>query len=199
MTQIGADIVVGNDKGLALEQPASEILRELRELREQRENPYRYEKIIRERFLLTYKRDKLHNASDQECRMIDRANMKVHGGDVLADAELYEDWGRRDYDVFKKLYGLKPKDIGKIRGYEAIDILNQHATHVAAGNRDCTPEFEELFQKFLERLEAAEYPDDFLSDEACKDLAVARVRASYWDFLRCFKTEIMYHGRQNGS
>ncbi|KAB8239187.1 uncharacterized protein BDW43DRAFT_306071 [Aspergillus alliaceus] len=104
---LGADIVVGNDKGLALAQTASEaieILRELRQLREQRENLNRYEKIARERFLLTYKRDKLHNASDNECRMIERANIKVHGGDALADAELYDDYGRRDYTPkFEKL------------------------------------------------------------------------------------------------
>ncbi|KAE8395753.1 hypothetical protein BDV23DRAFT_178327 [Aspergillus alliaceus] len=156
---IGADIVVGNDKGLALSQTASEaseILRELRQLREQRENLNRYEKIARERFLLTYKRDKLHNASDNECRMIERANIKVHGGGALADAELYDDYGRRDYDIFKKLYGLNPKDIGKnIRCYDTIDILNQHATHVAADSRDYTPKFEKLLQKFLEKIEAA--------------------------------------------
>ncbi|KOC13437.1 hypothetical protein AFLA70_35g004551 [Aspergillus flavus AF70] len=128
--------------------------------------------------------------------MIKAVNKKACEGEALVDAELYRDWGRRDYDVYKKLYGVHPKDIAKYYVSQGMDIIDEHATYVAADDRECSPKFEELFQKYLRDLEAAEYPHDFLFEEACQDPAVARVRDSYWEFLFSRETEVRWHGHR---
>ncbi|KAB8215587.1 hypothetical protein BDV33DRAFT_208204 [Aspergillus novoparasiticus] len=211
MIRDGDDVVVGNNEGFTLTREMrrrDEELREaqeqrrrideqLQELKEQRERPHWFAKMVRQRFLLTYKRDKLHTASDEDCDLIRKVNKRVHGGDALADAELYGDWGRRDYDVYKKLYGVHPKELGKFCIGSALHVMDEHATHVAADDRECSPKFEELFQKFLHKLKAAKYPDnfvDFLYDESCKDPAVAQVRHSYYEFFNSVATEVRYHG-----
>ncbi|KAE8335812.1 hypothetical protein BDV24DRAFT_168889 [Aspergillus arachidicola] len=192
MIRDGDDAFVGNNEGFTLTRELRRRDEELQELKEQRERPHWFAKMVRQCFLLTYKRGKLHTASDEDCDMIRKVNEKVHGGDALADAELYGNWGRRDYDVYKKLYGVHPKDIAKY----CMDIIDEHATFVAADDRECSPKLEELFQKYLRDLEAAEYPHDFLFEEACQDPAVARVRGSYWEFLRSRETEVRWHGHR---
>lgn len=49
-----------------------------------------YEMIIRKRFLLVYKSDKLHVASDRDSDMTKRTNINFYRGDASADTELYE-------------------------------------------------------------------------------------------------------------
>ncbi|KAB8278743.1 hypothetical protein BDV30DRAFT_233700 [Aspergillus minisclerotigenes] len=196
VTRDGGRVVVGNNEGIILTREMRRRDEELQQLKEQVERPYWFEKMVRQRFLLTYKRDKLHTASDEDCGMNRRVNKKARKGDALADAELYGDWRRRDYDVYKKLYGVHPKDIGKYYVSQGMDIMDETATYVAADDREGPPKFEELFQKYLRDLEAAEYLHDFLFEEACQYPAVARVRDSYWEFLFSRETEVRWHGHR---
>ena len=66
-------------------------------------------KLLRNRFISTFKRDKLAGATEADRRIIAEGNGWAHGGDAIADAELYQGLaGRRDYNAFKKLYGMHP-------------------------------------------------------------------------------------------
>lgn len=72
-------------------------------------------KLLRNRFISTYKRDKLENATDSDRKIIGVGNLWAHGGDAVVDAQLYQDRsGRCDFSVFKKLYGLLPETVQRI-------------------------------------------------------------------------------------
>ena len=63
---------------------------------------------MRDRFLSTYKRDKLlKQLNDYDLDCISAGNRTAHGGNAKYDATLY-DSGRTDYSVYKELYGLHP-------------------------------------------------------------------------------------------
>jgi hypothetical protein len=69
-------------------------------------------KLLRNRFISTFKRDKLGNATDRDRKIIEVGNSWAHGGDAVVDAQLYQDGnGRRDFLDFKKLYGLLPETV----------------------------------------------------------------------------------------
>ena len=64
---------------------------------------------IRNRFLSTYKRDKLGTATDDDYKLIRAGSAWAHEGDAVRDAELYDViGGRADTGVYRKLYGLDP-------------------------------------------------------------------------------------------
>ena len=71
-------------------------------------------KLLRNRFISKFKRDKLANATEADRRII--AEGSPHGGDAIADAELYHQGmtGRRDFQAFKKLYGMDPSIVLRI-------------------------------------------------------------------------------------
>jgi hypothetical protein len=72
-------------------------------------------KLLRKRFISTYKRDKFENATDSDRKIIGVGNLWAHGGDAVVDAQLYQDLsGRRDFSVFTKLYGLLPETVQRI-------------------------------------------------------------------------------------
>ena len=72
-------------------------------------------KLLRNRFISTFKRDKLANATEADRRIIAEGSGWVHGGDAIVDAELYQGMaGRRDFQVFKKLYGMDPSIVLRI-------------------------------------------------------------------------------------
>ena len=65
--------------------------------------------LFRNRFLSTYKRKVLKNATPHDHDMINRGSSVAHGGDCRRDAELYgQPGGRRDGDVYRDLYGVSP-------------------------------------------------------------------------------------------
>ena len=67
--------------------------------------------VLRNRFMSTFKRDKLGNATEADFRLISEGNHWAHGGDAIADAILYEGQRpRRSQDVltYERLYGLDP-------------------------------------------------------------------------------------------
>lgn len=78
-------------------------------------------KLLRNRFISTFKRDKLANATEVDRRIIAEGNGWAHGGDAIVDAELYQGMGgRRDPIAFKKLYGMSPGDVRMISGFFTI-------------------------------------------------------------------------------
>ena len=78
-------------------------------------------KLLRARFISTYKRDKLKIESPEDKGVITDGNNWAHGGDIVVDAQLYEGIrGRRDVMVFEKLYGLHPGDVHYISEFFGI-------------------------------------------------------------------------------
>jgi len=82
-------------------------------------------KALRNRFISTYKRDVLINQTETDRRILAAGITLTDEGDAVGDALLYQLVGpgaRRDYFVFKKLYGLDPgvlrllseRDVAKI-------------------------------------------------------------------------------------
>ncbi|KAG0129176.1 hypothetical protein HOY82DRAFT_465121, partial [Tuber indicum] len=81
------------------------------------------------RFMSSFKHNKLHSAVDCDHKIIRDGNATAHGGNTEADAMLYcGPAGRRDVKTFEHLYGLLPEMVLKIRHAETIDLLNKHAT-----------------------------------------------------------------------
>ena len=68
-----------------------------------------------------FKRDILKTVIDVEKEIIRGGNLRVHGGDVIMDAQLYEGpGGRRDMGAYKKLYGFRPLWVLTISEFFAV-------------------------------------------------------------------------------
>lgn len=66
-------------------------------------------KLVRGRFISTYKRDVLKTATDADRDIIPGGNMWAHNGGAIVDAELYDGpGGRQDVSAYRKLYGFDP-------------------------------------------------------------------------------------------
>ena len=73
-------------------------------------------RFLRNRFLSTFKRDKLGTATKFDLSIIAGGKSVPDGGDAATDAMLYQGTrGRRDTVTFRKLYGLEPETVLKIR------------------------------------------------------------------------------------
>ncbi|KAL1984359.1 hypothetical protein VTN96DRAFT_9220 [Rasamsonia emersonii] len=68
---------------------------------------------VRRRTLDVYRRDILKCATTATKRRTRHGNQTVHGGDAVADADLYITRNRRDNDVFEKLYGLEVSKVSE--------------------------------------------------------------------------------------
>jgi len=74
-------------------------------------------KLLRNRFISTFKRDKLGNATEADKKIIAEGNGWAHGGDAVVDAQLYKSEtreGRRDFYAYNKLYGIHPLTVSVI-------------------------------------------------------------------------------------
>ncbi|RPA91450.1 hypothetical protein L873DRAFT_1714216 [Choiromyces venosus 120613-1] len=137
---------------------------------------------VRNRFISTFKRDKLNNATESDIGSIQEGNIMAHEGDAAVDALLYEGLnGRRDPSAFKELYGMHPADVVKIRHKETIKILNIHAGVRADSHKTGTDEFYQRFAEFVQLFEGSGCDESYLTaGSQCAD--VARV---YWSILDC--------------
>jgi hypothetical protein len=71
--------------------------------------------ILRNRFLSTFKRDKLKNATPADIRLIADGKVWAHKGNASRDADLYQSvGGRTDFSTYKALYGLHPAVVREI-------------------------------------------------------------------------------------
>lgn len=72
-------------------------------------------RLLRNRFIGTFKRDKLGDMTPSNRRIIAKGNSWAHGGDAVADAQLYKGTAKRsDPGDFEKLYGLPPKVVANL-------------------------------------------------------------------------------------
>jgi flagellar capping protein FliD len=71
--------------------------------------------VVRNRFLDSFKKNRLNIKSKQLKDKIISMNKTIHSADATTDALLYIDGSRRDVDVFKCLYGLSPLEVMKFR------------------------------------------------------------------------------------
>jgi hypothetical protein len=63
-------------------------------------------RLLRNRFISTFKRDKLNTATEADKKLIAGGNAWAHGGDAVVDSMLYQTKERTDYAAYKRLYGL---------------------------------------------------------------------------------------------
>jgi hypothetical protein len=133
---INNDIFVGNTQGLMHarqsrerdmfesrlsrnEQEMAEVKRELSSAKHELisaksriiniEESLGYYKVLRNRFISTFKRDKLFNATLADQCLIGDGNVWAHEGNASRDAELYDSvGGRTDVAIYETLYGLHP-------------------------------------------------------------------------------------------
>ena len=108
------DISGLHKKNAAQEQDISSLTDEVARLREEMEvlkmGAEGFDGV-RDRFISTYKRDVLDNADQHDRRVITKANVVVHSGDVLMDARIYKKRIRRDDETFESLYGLGWREV----------------------------------------------------------------------------------------
>ncbi|RPA92051.1 hypothetical protein L873DRAFT_1818402 [Choiromyces venosus 120613-1] len=137
---------------------------------------------VRNRFISTFKRDKLNNATESDIYIIQEGNTMAHEGDAAVDALLYEGLnGRRDPSAFKELYGMHPADVVKIRHKETIHILSIHAGVRADSRKTGTDEFYRRFAEFVQLFEGSGCDESYLTaGSQCADVARA-----YWSILDC--------------
>lgn len=68
--------------------------------------------ILRNRFISAYKRDELDSKEISDKTAVEKGNEKVHSGDAVLDAHLFQPGGSRDdVDAYKSLYGLTPSEV----------------------------------------------------------------------------------------
>ncbi|RPA94596.1 hypothetical protein L873DRAFT_1814133 [Choiromyces venosus 120613-1] len=136
---------------------------------------------VRNRFISTFKRDKLDGVTQSDIDIIREGNITAHGGDAVVDALLYEGVeGRHDTYVFKELYGMHPSDVKKITHKETLDILNLHAGVRVDNDKTGTDEFYDKFAEFIKAFEWSDPNVNYLIAESTN-----ATRAAYWSLLKC--------------
>ncbi|RPB04313.1 hypothetical protein L873DRAFT_1667159 [Choiromyces venosus 120613-1] len=133
------------------------------------------------RFISTFKRDKLDDVTQSDLDIIRESSITVHGGDAAVDALLYEGVeGRYDTYTFEELYGMHPADVKKIMHKETIDILNLHAGVRADNDITGTDEFYKRFAEFIQAFKRSDPKVNYLIGESTNV-----TRAAYWSLLKC--------------
>ncbi|CUS09928.1 unnamed protein product [Tuber aestivum] len=92
-------------------------------------------KLVRNRFISTFKCDKLNIEASSDTQILQEGNVTAIGGDAVIDATLYKSGVRRDPSTFENLYGLDPLRILKFKSEATIAILNTHAAIVSSQSR----------------------------------------------------------------
>ena len=96
---------------------------------------------VRNRFISTFKRDKLKTANPSDYEIIWEGNLAAHGGDAILDAALYISLNKRsDIDTFEKLYGLTPVQVSRISEHQLSPSLKYRLANLfRAGINYCGP------------------------------------------------------------
>jgi len=98
-------MVQGNTRITVLEEQVAKLNESVTTLRESGKDY----KMIRSRFVSTFKRDKLNKEDPADTKIIRGGNVAMHGGDVVVDALLFDGiGGRQDFYAFEALYGMHP-------------------------------------------------------------------------------------------
>ena len=157
--------------------------------------------ILRNRFISTFKRDKLGNATETDRNIIAAGNASAHGGDAVVDASLYSNTGRREIVAYMQLYGIHPSVVLAISEFfailknakancsdhsQTINVLNTHAGIAASKYKTGSVKFYALFKEFVKLFE--ESGERF--DVGYLDGNATDVTRAYWAFLNCIKDEV---------
>ncbi|KAA8895182.1 hypothetical protein FN846DRAFT_912061 [Sphaerosporella brunnea] len=144
-------------------------------------------KLLRNRFISTFKRDKLASATEADRRIIGEGNAWAHGGDAVVDALLYTGTGgRRDFKAFEKLYGFPPETVQRISHQPTIDVMNTHAAVIASKQKTGSDNFYTLFAEFVKLFKQSGegYEEGYLDGDPTD------VTRAYWAFVNCIKDEV---------
>ncbi|PUU76827.1 hypothetical protein B9Z19DRAFT_1129131 [Tuber borchii] len=143
----------------------------------------------RNRFLSTFKKDKLGTATGDDWKIIAQGSFKPEAGDAATDALLYEGiMSRRDFTTFQKLYGLHPDTVRRISHLETLAVLSTHARVLASHKRTGSPRFYNLFNEFIRLFTESGmgYDVSYLVGDRTE------VTNAYWEFVTCVKTEVTW-------
>ncbi|KAG0133441.1 hypothetical protein HOY82DRAFT_482829 [Tuber indicum] len=96
---------------------------------------------VRNRFISTFRRDRLNDATDEDYNIIGEANGWVHDGDAKADCRLYSGYRLCCHPkTFEKLYGLLPETVEMIgETYSSMAIIG-HANMGRPSPNNCNLE-----------------------------------------------------------
>ncbi|KAG0640066.1 hypothetical protein HOY80DRAFT_920646 [Tuber brumale] len=142
---------------------------------------------LRNRFISTFKRDKLHSDTPTDRETIREGNESAHGGDGISDAKLYTAQGmRQDHEVFEELYGLSPENLARIKNKKMIFALNMHATVRASKFKIATETYYRCFEKFVQQLKVTgNGPCGHHSNGTDSQLTTAD-----WEFIHASATQV---------
>ncbi|PUU80230.1 hypothetical protein B9Z19DRAFT_1021720 [Tuber borchii] len=141
--------------------------------------------FVRHRFLVFYKRQN-QTLDDFDRGCIDKGNGIAHAGDARADAQLYRGPEcRKDFNIYKQLYGFHPDIVLRIDHSPTLALLNLHATIKSDTRRVASEKFYALFAVFIARFEASNFDPTYLD---CADENL--VTLAYSEFCGCIKDEV---------
>lgn len=143
---------------------------------------------MRNRFLTFYKRDKMRkelDASDEA--FIAAGNATAHGGNAKYDAKLY-DGGRKDYNVYTKIYGLHPAVVSTLHDETTILVLDQYASDTSSRFKEVTAAYEQAFQDFLRALIENNNAPVPLNEP------LSELTQCYWKFFDRVKIDVIEKG-----
>ncbi|KAF8531573.1 hypothetical protein BDD12DRAFT_800063 [Trichophaea hybrida] len=138
-------------------------------------------KLLRNRFISTFKRDKLANATEADRRIIGEGNAWAYGGYCCRCHAVSK---RRDASTYKRLYGMDPLRVLLISEvYQTtIAVMNICASTVSSKYKVDNEKFYETFAEYIKLLEYSNFDDSYLDDGKMTSLT-----GVYWTFLQCAK------------
>ncbi|OJD11711.1 hypothetical protein AJ78_07564 [Emergomyces pasteurianus Ep9510] len=128
-------------------------------------------KDSRSRFISTYRRDILLNATPSDHRIIDTGGTRIYTntrGDVAISTSTSN----------SMVYILASFSLLSVTYTATINLLNTHATIIADKNIKVLTDFHDLFDDFIRSLERSNYDEEYLNNP------MSRVTLAYWAFLK---------------
>jgi len=158
---------------------------------------------LRNRYISTFKRDKLGLSNCTDNKIIKKGNESAHGPNAILDAALYTVLKRRsDTETFETLYGLNPSLVSGLREYQlspslkigcltcsdhkpTIEALNTHAGIISSLDKVGSDKFYKLFAEFIKLLKESNCDKSSLEVVSSKCL-----KRACSTFVGCVKDEV---------
>ncbi|KAE8154690.1 hypothetical protein BDV25DRAFT_135609 [Aspergillus avenaceus] len=161
---------------------------------------------LRHSFIALYRRDKLHlPLSPKDTALLAHFHPTSDlshkpRGNIKADLSLYLNRLRDDPEVFEDLYGVSVPVAAGVRDWDTLEMLKAHATIKASYHRTATVEFEVRFREYLDALDRAGWPLDYVGDwvdaivnnvvEEGEEVAIVALRRAYVAFHRAIGEDV---------
>ncbi|KAB8244865.1 hypothetical protein BDV35DRAFT_394550 [Aspergillus flavus] len=150
---------------------------------------------IRNRFISTFRRDILRDATSKDREIIGQGKLVADKGTLWADAKLYDREGfvtengkqfspRDDYHVLKQLYGVAPALAVIIDYTPTILVLEKHATIVSSSQLQTTDNFKERFNAFISSLKDSNYASGYLVPDSPHLKGLLFAYRAFWGAVR---------------